>query len=94
MDVKIYVFHMPFTFFLFILGDLVSYFFLLQNNYFSDNAPLINVSIKNFIKNILQFLILNLIFSLQKYCLDFTADFTKIHVKKCIFMTFLIDIIF
>ena len=30
------------------------------------------------IENILQFLISNLLFSLQKYCLDFTAHFTKI----------------
>ena len=58
---------------------LVSYFFLFQNIYFSENAPLIkNIFIKNIIENILQFLISNLLFSLQKYCLDFTADFTKI----------------
>ena len=59
---------------------LVSYFFLFQNIYFSDNAPLMNnIFIKNTIENILQFLIsINLLFSLQKYCLDFTADFTKI----------------
>ena len=57
---------------------VVSYLFLFQNIYFSDNAPLINIFIKSIIENILQFLISNLLFSLQKYYLDFTADFTKI----------------
>ena len=70
---------MLFTFFFFFEGDLVSYFFHFQNIYPIDNAPLINnIFIKNMIENILQFLISNLLFSLQKYYLDFTADFTKI----------------
>ena len=67
-----YIFH-------FFEGDLVSYFFVFQNIYFSENAPSINnIFIKNIIENILQFLISNLFFSSQKYFLDFTADFTKI----------------
>ena len=61
-----------FSFFSFYFGDLVSYFFLFQNIYFSDNALIINDIF------ILQFLISNFLFSSQKYCLDFTADFTKI----------------
>ena len=70
---------MLFTFFIFFEKDSVSYFFLFQNIYFIDNASLINnIFTKNIIENILQFLISNLSFSLQKYCLDFTADFTKI----------------
>ena len=72
-------FYMLPTFFLFSFGDLVSYFFLFQNTYFSANAPLINkIFIENIIGKILQLLISNLSFSLQQYCLDFTADFTKI----------------
>ena len=84
MEVKICVFYMLFTFFIYLFfifkGDLVSYFFLFQNICFSDNAPLMNnIFIKNIIENIPQFLIsINLLFSLQKYCLDFTPDFTKI----------------
>ena len=75
------MFFICFLLFLFFEGDLVSYFFLFENIYFSDNAPLINnIFIKNIIENILQFLINNLLFSLQKYCLDFTADFTKIQM--------------
>ena len=59
-----------FFFFFFFEGDLVvSYLFLFQNIYFSDNAPLINIFIKSIIENILQFLISNLLFSLQKYYL-------------------------
>ena len=52
-------------------------FFLFQSIYISGNALSINTFIKNITKNFLQFLISNLLFSLQKCCLDFTADFTK-----------------
>ena len=76
MEVKLCVFYMLFASFIFLK---VSYFFLLQNIFFSDNAPLINdILIKNVTENFLQFFISNLLFSLQKYCFDFAADFTKI----------------
>ena len=69
MEVKLCVFYMLFASFIFLK---VSYFFLFQNIYFSDNAPLINdILIKNITENFLQFFISNLLFSLQKYCLDF-----------------------
>ena len=84
MEVKVFAFYMLFTSYIFLKGDLVSYFCLFQNIYFSDNAPLINnIFIKNITENILQFLISNLLFSLQKYCLDLTADFTKI--QQCLY---------
>ena len=68
-----------FYFFYFYFWDLFSYFFLFQNIYFSNNAPLINnLFINSIIEKILQFLISNLLFSLQEYCLDLSADFTKI----------------
>ena len=50
-----------FYIFIFIFGDLVCYFVLFQNIYYSDNAPLINTFIRN-IENILQFLISTLPF--------------------------------
>ena len=82
---KDFGFYMFSTFFIFLEGDLVSYFFLFQNIYFSENVPLINnifiknvIFIKNIIENILQFLISNLLFSLKKCCLHFTVDFRKI----------------
>ena len=70
---------MLFTFFHFILGDSLSYSFLFQNIYFNDTTSSINhIFIKNFTGNILQLVISNLLFPLQRYCLDFSADFTKI----------------
>ena len=72
-------FYMLFTFFHFILEDSLSYSFLFQNIYFIDTTSSINnIFIKNITGNILLFLISNLLFPLQRYCLDFTADFTKI----------------
>ena len=77
--IKELYFYMLFTFFLFILGNLISSFFLFQNIYFSDNASLINTFIKNIIENIiLQFLIAKLILFSTKVLCGFTADFTKI----------------
>ena len=52
MEVKFCVFDMLYTSFIFLKGGLVSYFFLFQNPYLSDNAPLIN---NIFIKNTLKF---------------------------------------
>ena len=78
---KVLCFLMLFTSFIFLKGGLVFYFFLFQNIYFSDNAPLLNnILIKNITENFLQFLISNLSFSLQKYCLDFTEFYKNSHV--------------
>ena len=72
-------FYMLFTFFHFILGNSLSYSFLFQNIYFNDTTSSINhIFIKNFTGNILQLVISNLLFPLQRYCLDFSSDFTKI----------------
>ena len=71
MEVKFCVFYMPFTSFIFLNRNLVSYFFFFESIYFSDNVPLTNnILIKNITENFIQF-------SLQKYCLDYTADFIK-----------------
>ena len=76
--IKELYFYMLFTFFLFILGNLISSFFLFQNIYFSDNAFLINTFIKNIIENIiLQFLIAKLILFSTKVLLGFYCRFYK-----------------
>ena len=77
--IKELYFYMLFTFFLFILRNLISSFFLFQNIYFSDYASLINnIFIKNIIENIiLQFLIAKLILFFTKVLFGFYCRFDK-----------------